>query len=83
MSVKHLFNLTSEPQLQFDYADLEGDVSLFNVEGQNLQLVGDFGQLNFQGSQAFAATKMTLLSPSEHTFGKEDKHFPLEVQIYH
>jgi carbonic anhydrase len=72
-----------DPSIQFTYEDLEGPVSLFNVDGNVLKMVGDFGQVVYHENQAFAATKVSFHSPSEHTFGKADKQYPLEMQIYH
>lgn len=53
---------------------------LENEQGFNLKMEGDFGHFEYK-NKTFSIHQLKFKSPSEHTFGPDNMHMPLEMQI--
>eukprot|EP00347_Sterkiella_histriomuscorum_P017576 403348805 len=72
-----------DPQVEFNYEQFKGQVSLYNNGGNNLKIVGNFGSIQLSGKSIYNTNQIIFHSPSEHSFGSEFKRYPLEMQIVH
>jgi hypothetical protein len=59
--------IIKEPCIKFKYKPMKGSISLFNLDGNNLKIVGDFGHFVFKDEPVFKATDITFFAHSEHT----------------
>jgi len=65
--------------IKMNYSLPKGKLFFLN-DGYKLILRADFGKI-FYGIHEYTAREIHFHSPSEHTFGKDEKRSPLEMQI--
>ena len=70
----------TENDLSFSYHEIENAYAKHT--GNNFRIYGSFGTLKFKG-KTYSASQLTFYRKSEHSFGPNQQHLDLEMQILH
>lgn len=74
-----MMNLT-EDDLSFNYEPVEN--AIVRHTGTNLKIMGDFGEVIFN-DRVYSASELVFYRQSEHTFGSNQTHLDMEMQVVH